>query len=112
MMLGVWLEMKKPAGLKGGRENIAQTMQGINLANEYKDLIAAVCVGNETQVTWSAHRMDQDDLIRYIRLVRNNTNCPLWPQLMITVSGLPLTAKRLRMKLTLLLHIFIQCGTA
>jgi len=76
VMLGVWLENE--TGYPERREeNIAQAMQCINLANEYPDLIAAVCVGNETQVTWSAHRMDQQDLIKYIRLVRNNTNAPV-----------------------------------
>jgi len=76
VMLGVWLENE--TGLPERREeNFAQAMKGIDLANEYPDVIAAVCVGNETQVTWSAHRMDQHDLIRYIRLVRNNTSLPV-----------------------------------
>ncbi len=76
VMLGVWLE-NETGHPERREENIAQTMQCIKLANEYTDLIAAVCVGNETQVSWSAHRMDQQDLIKYIRLVRNNTNAPV-----------------------------------
>ncbi|MBE0677313.1 MAG: glycosyl hydrolase family 17 [Bacteroidales bacterium] len=76
VMLGVWLE-NETGHPERREENIAQAIQGINLANEYTDLIAAVCVGNETQVTWSAHRMDQQDLIKYVRLVRNNTNAPV-----------------------------------
>ncbi|MBE0676734.1 MAG: glycosyl hydrolase family 17 [Bacteroidales bacterium] len=76
VMLGVWLENE--TGLPERREeNIAQAVQGISLANEFSDIIAAVCVGNETQVTWSAHRMDQQDLIKYIRFVRNNTDAPV-----------------------------------
>ena len=76
VMLGVWLENE--TGLPGRREeNMAQALKGIELANEYPEIIAAVSVGNETQVTWSAHRMDQQDLIRYIRLVRNNTTVPV-----------------------------------
>ena len=76
VMLGVWLENE--TGLPGRREeNIAQAMKGIELANEYPDIVTAVSVGNETQVTWSAHRMDQQDLIRYIRLVRNSTTVPV-----------------------------------
>jgi len=76
VILGVWLENE--TGLPGRREeNIAQALKGIELANEYPEIIAAVSVGNETQVTWSAHRMDQHDLIRYIRLVRNNTTVPV-----------------------------------
>lgn len=76
VMLGVWLENE--TGLPARREeNITQALRGIELANEYPDIIAAVSVGNETQVTWSAHRMDQHDLIRYLRLVRNNTTVPV-----------------------------------
>jgi exo-beta-1,3-glucanase (GH17 family) len=76
VMLGVWLE-NETGNPERREENIIQASKGISLANRYADLIAAVCVGNETQVTWSAHRMDQQDLIRYIRLVRNNINAPV-----------------------------------
>ncbi|MHC1731712.1 MAG: glycosyl hydrolase family 17 protein [Bacteroidales bacterium] len=76
VMLGVWLE-NETGNPERTEENKAQAVKGIRLANEYADLIAAVCVGNETQVTWSAHRMDKQDLIRYIRFVRNNTNAPV-----------------------------------
>lgn len=76
VMLGVWLENE--TGNPDRREkNRSQASQGISLANRYSDLIAAVCVGNETQVAWSAHRMDQQDLIRYIRLVRNSIKAPV-----------------------------------
>lgn len=76
VMLGVWLE-NETGNPERREENMAQAVKGIRLANEYAELIAAVCVGNETQVTWSAHRMNRQDLIRYIRLVRNNTNVPV-----------------------------------
>ena len=76
VILGVWLENETGFPTRK-EENIAQAVKGINLANEYPDIIAAVSVGNETQVTWSAHRMDQQDLIKYIRLVRNSTNAPV-----------------------------------
>ncbi len=76
VMLGVWLE-NETGNPERREENMAQAMKGIRLANEYAEQIAAVCVGNETQVTWSAHKMNRQDLIRYIRLVRNNTNVPV-----------------------------------
>ncbi len=76
VMLGVWLE-NETGNPERREENMAQAVKGIRLANEYAELIAAVCVGNETQVTWSSHRMNREDLIRYIRLVRNNTNVPV-----------------------------------
>ncbi len=76
VMLGVWLE-NETGRPERKKENGEQVIKGISLANEFPDIIAAVSVGNETQVTWSAHRMDQQDLVRYIRLVRNNTSVPV-----------------------------------
>lgn len=52
-------------------------MRAIKLANAYKDIVIAVNVGNETQVFWSWHRMNTDDLIRYIRAVRQNVSVPV-----------------------------------
>jgi exo-beta-1,3-glucanase (GH17 family) len=76
VMLGVWLENE--TGRPDIKEkNVEQAIRGIALANRFADIIAAVCVGNETQVTWSAHRMDQNDLIRYIRFVRKSSAAPV-----------------------------------
>lgn len=76
VMLGIWLENeadhpeRKPF-------NIEQIMKGIQLGNDYKEIIAAINVGNETRVFWAVHRMEQKNLIRYIRMVRNNTSVPV-----------------------------------
>lgn len=76
VMLGVWLaNEKKTPGTK--EENIANTLRCIELANQYSDIIAAVNVGNETQVFWSWHKMETENLIRYIRAVRNNVTVPV-----------------------------------
>jgi exo-beta-1,3-glucanase (GH17 family) len=76
VMLGVWLEneTKNPVRKKA---NIAEALRAIELANQYPNVIAAVNVGNETQVFWSWHRMKTENLIRYIRAVRNNTVVPV-----------------------------------
>lgn len=76
MMVGIWLENeeKNPERKK---VNITQVLRGIELANQYPDIVAAVNVGNETQVFWSWHRMEPGNLIRYIRAVRNNTTVPV-----------------------------------
>lgn len=76
VMLGVWLENETKFP-KRKQENIKEVMKAIRLANEYSEIISAINVGNETQVFWSAHRMDIDDLIHYIRTVRNNTSVPV-----------------------------------
>jgi exo-beta-1,3-glucanase (GH17 family) len=76
VMLGIWLENEtdNPAQRQN---NIRQTLRGIELAREYENEVIAVSVGNETQVFWSFHRMNADDLIRYIRAVRSNVRQPV-----------------------------------
>lgn len=76
VMIGVWLEDEK-TNPKRKNENIKQALTAIRLANEYSEIISAINVGNETQVFWSAHKMDIEDLIRYIRTIRNKTNVPV-----------------------------------
>lgn len=67
MMLGVWLEDEDDDS-DSKKVNIENVLHGIELANAYSDIVKAVNVGNETQVYWSAHKMNQKDLIRYIRV--------------------------------------------
>lgn len=76
VMLGVWLEDEKDNSQRE-KENIAEVLNAIRLANEYSEIISAINVGNETQVFWSAHKMDMEKLIHYIRVIRNNTNVPV-----------------------------------
>jgi len=76
VMLGVWLahEEKDPETKKS---NITNILRCIELANKYPEIIAAVNIGNETQVFWSWHKMETENLIRYIRAVRNNITIPV-----------------------------------
>ena len=76
VMLGIWLENDEKDSAKG-KANVAQVMRAVELTYRYADIIAAVSVGNETQVFWSSHRMDPQSLIRYIRAVRNTTTLPV-----------------------------------
>jgi exo-beta-1,3-glucanase (GH17 family) len=76
VMMGVWLENESQIPQRKS-ENIKQVMNAIKLGNEYYDLISAINVGNETQVYWSAHRLETDHLINYLRTVRNNTRVPI-----------------------------------
>jgi exo-beta-1,3-glucanase (GH17 family) len=76
VMLGVWVANEtNKAGQK--ESNIKQVLYAIELAHEYEDIIAAINVGNESQVFWSFHKMDPQNLIHYIRAVRNNTTIPV-----------------------------------
>jgi len=73
---GIWLspESDNP---KEREANIRSTLLGIELTNQYPDIVIAVNVGNETQVDWSAHRMDSSILIRYLRAVRRHVTVPV-----------------------------------
>lgn len=76
VMLGVWLEDEKENPNRKN-ENIKEALKAIKLANEYSEIVSAINVGNETQVFWSAHKMEINDLIHYIRTIRNNTSVPV-----------------------------------
>jgi exo-beta-1,3-glucanase (GH17 family) len=76
MMLGAWLD-KEQTSAEAKESNIKNVLRCIELANRFKDIVIAVNVGNETQVYWSGHKMNSDNLIRYIRTVRNNVSVPV-----------------------------------
>ena len=71
VLLGAWIAPDKPEA------NAAEVAGAIRLANAYPDVVAAVNVGNETQVHWSAHRSDRDQLITHIRAVRAAVKQPV-----------------------------------
>jgi exo-beta-1,3-glucanase (GH17 family) len=64
VMLGVWIDSDDAAA------NEREVDAAIRLANEYPEIVLAVCVGNETQVAWSAHRCPLDVLLEHVRHVR------------------------------------------
>lgn len=76
VMVGVWLE-NETENPDRKKENIEQVLKAIELGNKHQDIIAAINVGNESQVFWSAHRMEMKNLIKYTRYVRNNTPVPV-----------------------------------
>lgn len=57
--------------------NRAEVVTAIRLASEYPDQVLAIAVGNETQVHWSAHRVQTETLIDYIHQVREATKVPV-----------------------------------
>lgn len=76
MMLGIWLENETDKPEKK-QANIANTLKALQLAARYPQIVVAINVGNETQVFWSWHKMKQQDLIRYLRVVREHSNIPI-----------------------------------
>lgn len=76
VILGVWLQPEEGEPEKRSI-NITQVLDGIELANRYPEIINALSAGNETQVFWSGHRMKPENLIRYIRALRNSVAIPV-----------------------------------
>jgi exo-beta-1,3-glucanase (GH17 family) len=57
--------------------NMTQLTDEIRLANDYSNIVEAVIVGSESQVSWGGHGVSADTLISYIRLVRTNITQPV-----------------------------------
>jgi len=84
VMLGAWIANETPsdtisvaAAQRVQKSNQAEVAAAIKLAKQYPDVVIAVCVGNETQVSWSEHRTNPDVLIGYIRQVRAAVKAPV-----------------------------------
>jgi exo-beta-1,3-glucanase (GH17 family) len=73
VMLGMWMSGKP------GKQavNEKQVAYGIQLANEFPDIVAAVNVGNEALVSWSDHRMEEAAIVAYVDRVRKAVKCPV-----------------------------------
>jgi exo-beta-1,3-glucanase (GH17 family) len=86
VVVGVWIATEVVRDADGvviedrahaRRANELEVQTGIRLANTYPDIVAAVAVGNETQVSWTAHRVETTTLIDYIRAVRGAVTAPV-----------------------------------
>lgn len=64
VMLGLWISGYDAAG------NNAEVVRGIKLANDFKSIVVAVSVGNETMVSWSDHSIATIAMVQYIKTVR------------------------------------------
>jgi exo-beta-1,3-glucanase (GH17 family) len=71
VMLGVWIA---PEDTSANRRELEAA---VRLAAVYPDIVVAVCVGNETQVSWSPHRCTPDFLIGYVRQARARAVVPV-----------------------------------
>ena len=75
VVLGIWIAPETTPAARAA--NRAQVENGIRLANAYPDAVLAIDVGNETQVSWSDHRVPAELLIGYLREVRRRTKAPV-----------------------------------
>ena len=51
-------------------ENLAEIKRGIDMANEFDDIVVAVNVGNEALVEWNDHMVSLENVIAYVREVK------------------------------------------
>jgi len=92
VMLGIWLKAELSAHETCGwlTEPIAQNVldknsianqkeikKGIQLANQYSELVVAVNVGNEALVDWNDHKVDTDSIISYVQKVQEGIKQPV-----------------------------------
>jgi exo-beta-1,3-glucanase (GH17 family) len=66
VMLGMWMD----GDPKDPDDNEKQITTGIRLANEYKDIVVAVNVGNEALVHWSNHILPEETIIEAVQRVK------------------------------------------
>ncbi len=92
VMLGIWLKAELSNHLTCSwlsepipEEELSQNKElnkleiekGIELANEYKDIVVAVNVGNEALVDWNDHKVATDTIISYVKQVQHSIEQPV-----------------------------------
>ena len=71
VLLGAWIAPDAP------EENRRQVESAVRLARAYPDVVLALCIGNETQVSWSDHKVPADVLVGLLREARRGTTLPV-----------------------------------
>lgn len=57
--------------------NLAEIQRGIDLANEFDEIVVAVNVGNEALVEWNDHMVSLENVIQYVGRVKNAVEQPV-----------------------------------
>lgn len=73
VMLGIWLDGEP----EYTEDNQKQVAIAIELANAYPRIVTAVNVGNEILVSWSSHKVPEEQVIRYVRQVQEAIEQPV-----------------------------------
>lgn len=89
VLLGIWLDaevsnhkncpwLKEPIAQStlstNKAKNVAELKRGINLANRFSNIVVAVNVGNEALVSWNDHMVPINQVIKYVRQVKQSIN--------------------------------------
>ena len=92
VMLGIWLNAELSAHEtcawltqpipqeeldENKKINQQEIQRGIELANQYPEIVVAVNVGNESLVEWNDHKVDVDTIISYSKRVQDAIQQPV-----------------------------------
>ena len=86
VLLGAWIQpedRRDSTGAilenlpEGKAANSREVDAAVRLAAAYPEIVAGICVGNETQVSWSANRVPTSILVDRIRQVRARVSVPV-----------------------------------
>ncbi len=86
VVVGAWIAAEETRDESGevierfpdvAEANQAEVATAAQLAHRYPDVVAAISIGNETQVYWSGHRSPLDILITYVREARSKVSVPV-----------------------------------
>ena len=73
-----WLPAIPADTLAANRKlNAAEIQNLIRIANQYRDIVVAVAVGNETLVSWNDHMVPVESVIDYVRQVKKAVRQPV-----------------------------------
>jgi exo-beta-1,3-glucanase (GH17 family) len=74
-----WLTEPIPQEVLDANKKINQKeiQRGIDLANQYPEIVVAVNVGNESLVEWNDHKVDVDTIISYTKRVQDAIQQPV-----------------------------------
>ena len=57
--------------------NVAQIKKLIRFANQYPDIVFSLSAGNEACVDWTDHYVPVDSVIKYVRMIKKETEQPV-----------------------------------
>lgn len=95
VMLGLWIDAKhawttEPERIRDqdAERNVAEVARGVELANEYPDIVTMMSVGNEAMVHWAwEYHVDPSVILKWVRHLQElKANGGLPPSLWITSS--------------------------
>lgn len=86
VLVGAWIAQESKPGPDGTPTDLKPELEALNkaevagaikLAKQYPDVVAAVAIGNEAMVSWSAYRVPTSVIIKYLKQARAQVTQPV-----------------------------------